>query len=411
MREKQKRLALVAAILITGLSSITISEAASPVTTAEVATATVTSTTGTAPIIPVAPTASKTSAKEVISHMQKTSIIPLAPEQDTRVFKKDTSIIVKNVRFTDRYGYEIAGHLYLPKNFKEGHTYGAIAVSGPFGAVKEQSSGLYAQELAKHGYVTIAFDPAMTGESGGEVRDMASPDIFTEDYSAAVDFLGSLDFVDRNRIGALGICGLSGPAITAAVNDTRIKAIATTAMYDMSESIRDHYKGDYYTKDQREAVKQYLANMRWQRVDTGKEARGLHEVPVTTDGQAVYADTLFPDVLPANADSVTKEFFNYYRGRAYHPRAINSATAWNVLAPYGFFNFALGEHIEEISPRPILFITGDKAHSRYFSEEAYAKAAGPKELIVVPNATHTDLYDQIDKIPFDRLIAFYDRNL
>lgn len=348
-------------------------------------------------------------AIENASHMVNASIRPL--DNDTRVFKTDPTIQVENVRFRNRYGIDVAGHMYLPADFSPAKKYGAIVVSGPFGAVKEQSSGLYAQELAKHGYVAIAFDPSFTGESGGNVRNVGSPDIFTEDFSAAVDFASNLDFVNPNKIGALGICGLSGMAITAASNDVRIKAVAVSAMYDMSKSISDHYKGSYYTPEERELVKKHLADMRNEEARSGKQIPGSHELAVV-DGKVISSPTMFPEKLPADADPVTKEFFAYYAERAAHPRAINSThSAWDSTTPYGFFNFSLMENIKELGDRPLLLITGDKAHSRYFSEDVY-NAAGPnKEIIVVPGATHTDLYDQYDKIPFDRLEQFFDNNL
>mgnify|MGYP002625181558 CR=1 FL=1 len=340
--------------------------------------------------------------------MKNSSVSEL--KDDSRVFAVDKSIETKFVTFRNRYGIDVAGHLYLPKNFNANKKYAAIVVSGAFGAVKEQHSGLYAQEMAKRGFVAVAFDPSFTGESGGNVRDVASPDIFTEDFSAGVDFVGSLAYVDRNRIGVIGICGLSGPAITAAVNDVRIKAVAVSAMYNMVDSIRNHYQGDYYTPEQREVVKQYLADMRWKEAEKGESIPGYHEVPVV-DGKAISASTLFPEKLPADADEVTKGFFDYYCGRAYHKRSINSASAWSSTTPYGFFNFELMDHVEELSPRSLLLITGDKAHSRYHSENVYARAKGAKELVVVPGATHTDLYDQKDKIPFDKLGQFFGDNL
>ncbi len=330
---------------------------------------------------------------------------------DTRVFKVDKSIQTKFVTFRNRYGIDVAGHLYLPKNFNPNNKYAAIVVSGAFGAVKEQHSGLYAQEFAKAGFVAVAFDPSFTGESGGNVRNVGSPDIFTEDFSAAIDFVGSLAYVDRERLGAMGICGLSGPAVTAAINDVRIKAVAVSAMYDMVDSIRNHYQGDYYTPAQRETVKKYLADMRWAEAERGTTLPGYHEVPVV-NGEAVHADgKLFPEKLPANADSVTTEFFNYYCKRAFHPRSINSNAIWSSTTPYGFFNFPFDVHIEELSPRPIMLITGDKAHSKYHSDNLYAQAKSPKEIVVVKGATHTDLYDQIDKIPFDKLNKFFKDNL
>lgn len=344
-----------------------------------------------------------------MSQMKNSSIQMI--DNDTRVFKVDHSIETQFVRFQNRYGIEVAGHMYLPKNFDANQQYKAIVVSGPFGAVKEQVSGLYAQELAKNGYVAIAFDPSFTGESGGNVRDVGSPEIFTEDYSAAVDFIGSLQFVNKDQIGAVGICGLSGPAVTAAVNDVRIKAVAVAAMYDMHESIRDHYKGSYYTPDQREKVKEYLADMRWKEAEKGESIPGYHEVPFDADGNVMQGKRGLPEKLPENPDRVTKEFHEYYIGRAYHPRAINSSKAWSSTTPYGFFNFSLMNNIKELSPRPLLLITGDKAHSKYFSDDVYAKAGDAKEMIVVPGATHTDLYDQMDKIPFGQLEKFFDDNL
>lgn len=333
-------------------------------------------------------------------------------DNDTRVFAVDKSIEAKNVRFENRYGFDVAGHLYLPKNFDVNKQYKALVVSGPFGAVKEQSSGLYAQEMAKNGFVAVAFDPSTTGESSGTRRNMGSPEIFTEDYSAAVDFVSNLKFVNPNQIGAIGICGLSGMALTAASNDTRIKAVATSAMYDMSESISDHYKGDYYTPTQRELVKQHLAKMRDQEAKAGQSIRGAHELAVDAQGKVQTFDTMFPDKLPADTNSVIKEFYDYYVGRAFHSRAINSnKLAWDSTTPYGFFNFKLMENIDEISPRPVLLITGEKAHSKYFADAVYEKLKAPKEEIVVPGATHTDLYDQMDKIPFAKLVAFFNAAL
>jgi len=347
------------------------------------------------------------------SRMKNSSVTELA--NDSRVFKVDEKIRTKMVRFRNRYGIEVAGHMYLPEHFDADKKYAAVVLSGPFGAVKEQSSGFYAQELAKKGFVTVAFDCSFTGESGGNVHDVASPDIFTEDFHAAVDFVGLLPFVDRERIGAMGICGLGGMAVTAAINDVRIKAVATSALYDMNDSIRNHYKGDYYTPAQRETVKGYLAEMRWQEAELGKTLPGYHEIGFDGDGNPVRAEgegvTLLPNKLPGNADPVTTDFFNYYKGRAFHPRAINSNGIWSSTTPYGFFDFDLTSHVEELSPRPLLLITGDKAHSRYHSENVFKRAQEPKELIVVPGATHCDLYDQTDKIPFDRLAAYFHKYL
>ena len=344
------------------------------------------------------------------SHMVRSSIQEL--DNDTRVFPVDAGIATKHVRFENRYGFAVSGHLYLPKDFDASKKYQVVVVTGPFGAVKEQASGLYAQELAKHGFVTVAFDPSTTGESSGARRNMGSPEIFTEDFSAAVDFVSNLDFVNPEQVGAIGICGLSGMALTAAANDVRIKAVATAANYEMSESISDHYKGAYYTPEQRAAVKAHLAHMRDLEAKTGKSIRGAHELGVAADGTVETFDTMFPDTLPADANPVIRDFYNYYVGRAYHPRAINSNTsAWDATTPYGFFNFNLLENVSEIAPRASLIITGENAHSKYFADDAFAKLSGNKREIVVPGATHVDLYDQMDKIPFAELVAFFHENL
>lgn len=329
---------------------------------------------------------------------------------DTRVFKINPQIDVQNVRFNNRYGFNLAGHLYLPLDFDDSKKYAAIVISGPFGAVKEQSSGLYAQTMAENGFVTLAFDQSMTGESSGSVRNVASPDIFVEDFSAAVDFIGLLDFVERDRIGAIGICGLGSHVLTAASIDVRIKAVATSVMYDMADSM---WKGLNNTKTdhQRKVEKQYLADQRWQDAEQGQTGTGYHELPFDENDQPVRANTLFPEKLPEDADSVTKEFFNYYRGRAFHPRSINSTTAWTATTPWGYYNFPLQGKIEEISPRPVLIVTGEKAHSRYMAEESYERLNDPKELVIVPGATHTDLYDQMNLIPFDKFTSFFKSNL
>ncbi|HJE45783.1 alpha/beta hydrolase [Levilactobacillus namurensis] len=329
---------------------------------------------------------------------------------DTRVFKINPKIDVQNVRFNNRYGFNLAGHLYLPLDFDAESQYAAIVISGPFGAVKEQSSGLYAQTLAERGFVTLAFDQSMTGESSGPVRNVASPDIFVEDFSAAVDFVGMQSFVDRDKIGAIGICGLGSHVLTAASVDVRIKAVATSVMYDMSESMWDglnHSK----TASQREAEKQLLADQRWADAEKGQPAPGLHELPFDDQNHPQQSRVLFPAQLPEDADPVTTEFFNYYRGRAFHPRSVNSTTAWTATSPLSYYNFGLQAHIEAISPRPALIVTGEKAHSRYMAEASYQRLKDPKELVVVPGATHTDLYDQMDLIPFDRFEKFFKENL
>ena len=327
-----------------------------------------------------------------------------------KTFPKSEKVDHQKVTFKNRYGITLAADLYLPKN-RDGKRLTAIAVSGPFGAVKEQSSGLYAQAMAERGFVTLAFDPSYTGESSGEPRNVASPDINTEDFSAAVDFLGLQPTVDRNRIGVIGICGFSGMALTAATSDSRIKALATISMYDMSRSMSRGYK-DSYTMEQRQKVIDYLGQQRWADAESGEYAVGYHEVPFDDKGNIVKGQRVLPETLPENPNPVLAAFFNYYRTpRGYHPRGINSTTAWTATTPMSFFSFPMYANIEMISPRPILLIAGENAHSRYYSEDVYKAASDPKELLIVPNADHVDLYDQMDKIPWDKLTAFFKTNL
>ena len=286
----------------------------------------------------------------------------------------------------------------------------AVIVAGPFGAVKEQASGLYAQELAVRGFVSIAFDPSFGGESGGEVRNTASPDIFTEDYSAAVDYIGLLPYVDRERIGAVGICGLSGMAITAAGTDTRIKAVATFSMYDMSHDMSKGHM-DYYTEEQRNKIKKYLGEQRWKDAENGTFALGNHEITFDEDNEPITGMMDIPEELTEGADPAFAAFYNYYAVRAKHPRAVNFVSSWIATMPVSFWNFPLMANIKEVSPRPILLVAGEKAHSRYYSEDAYAGALEPKELVIVPGADHVDLYDNMEKIPFDKLEQFFNTNL
>ena len=341
---------------------------------------------------------------------QKKEIMNNTEQTEHYTFQLSDKVTRQAVTFKNRYGITVAADLYVPKN-RSSERLPALVVSGPFGAVKEQSSGLYANELAARGFVTLAFDPSFTGESGGEVRNVASPDIYTEDFSAAVDYIGLLPLVDRNRIGALGICGLSGMALTAATSDTRIKAVATASMYDMSRSISRSYK-DSYTLEQRKKVIDYLSQQRWTDAENGKSALGLHEVPFDENGNIVKGNRVLPETLPKNPDPVLASFFDYYRTpRGFHPRAINSTTAWTATTPMSFFNFPMMANIELVSPRPIMLIAGEKAHSRYYSEDVYKMASKPKELVIVPNADHVDLYDRVELIPFDRLEAFFKTNL
>lgn len=328
---------------------------------------------------------------------------------DTRTFKINSNIEMKKVRFKNRFGIELAGDLYLPENYTEKKN-PVIIISGPFGAVKEQASGLYAQQMAAYGFVTMAFDQSFCGESGGEIRNVASPEIFTEDYSAAVDYIGLLDYVDRERIGAIGICGLSGMAITAAGTDIRIKAVATLSMYDMSRDMSKGHK-DYYTEEQKIKIKKYLSEQRWKDTESGAFALGNHEIAFDENNEPITTAMEIPMELSEDTDPALAAFFNYYVKRARHPRAVNFVSSWTATTPVSFFNFPLMTNIKEVSPRPILMIAGENAHSRYYSEDVYAAAVEPKELLIVPGADHVDLYDNMAKIPFDKLREFFQNNL
>jgi fermentation-respiration switch protein FrsA (DUF1100 family) len=334
--------------------------------------------------------------------------LTLSNEWD-KTFTKSDKVDHKKVSYRTRYGITLVADLYAPKKITAKHA--ALAVSGPFGAVKEQSSGLYAQEMAERGFIALAFDPSYTGESSGEPRNVASPDINTEDFSASVDFLGSLPNVDRERIGVIGICGYSGMALTAATSDSRIKAVATASMYDMSRSISRSYK-DSYTIEQRHKVMDYLSQQRWADVDRGSYGLGYHEVPFDDNGNIVTGQRVLPDTLPANPNPVLAIFFDYYRTkRGFHPRGINSASAWTATTPMSFFSFPMYANIEMIAPRPVLLIAGDNAHSRYYSEDVHKLSPDNADLMIIPDADHVDLYDQKDKIPFDKLTAFFQKNL
>lgn len=327
-----------------------------------------------------------------------------------KTFKKSDKVEHKKITFKNRYGITLVGDLYTPKNIGN-KKLSALVLSGPFGAVKEQSSGLYAQTMAERGFVTLAFDNSFTGESGGEVRNVASAEIFTEDYSAAVDYIGLLENVNREQIGAIGICGLSGMALTATSSDSRIKAVATASMYDMSRSMSRSYK-DSYTLKQRHDVIDYLSAQRWEDAKNGKYALGYHEVPFDDNGNIVKGNLVLPKSLPSNPNPVLEIFFNYYRTpRGFHPRSINSATAWTATTPVSFFSFPMYANIDMISPRPIMLIAGENAHSLYYSQDVYKVASEPKELVLVPNADHVDLYDNMEKIPFDKLETFFKMNL
>lgn len=310
-----------------------------------------------------------------------------------KTFPMSAKVDHQKVTFRNRYGITLAGDLYLPKD-RADKKLAAIAVSGPFGAVKEQSSGLYAQTMAERGFATLAFDPSYTGESGGEPRHVASPDINTEDFSAAVDFIGLHPSVDRERIGIIGICGWGGMALNAAAMDKRVKAVVASTMYDMTRVMSKGYN-DGVTLEQRTQTLEQLSRQRWEDAEKGTPAHG----PVSLE-------------LQGGEPQFVVDYAGYYKtARGFHPRAINSSGAWTITNPLSFMNMPLLTYIKEISPRPVLLIHGEKAHSRYFGETAYAAAAEPKELMIVPGASHVDLYDRMDVIPFDKLAGFFRQHL
>ncbi|WP_259320673.1 alpha/beta hydrolase [Phocaeicola coprocola] len=314
----------------------------------------------------------------------------LYAQDSDRTFPVSDKVTVESVRFKNRFGITLAADLYKPKQ-AEGKL-PAIAVSGPFGAVKEQSSGLYAQTMAERGFLAIAFDPSYTGESSGEPRYVASPDINTEDFSAAVDFLSIREDVDPERIGIIGICGWGGMALNAAAIDTRIKATVTVTMYDMS---RVNANGYFDAMD----------------ADARYELRKKLNVQRTIDarnGSYALAGGVV-DPLPEDAPQFVKDYYDYYKTkRGYHKRSLNSNNGWNVTSSLSFINTPLLTYSDEIRSA-VLMIHGEKAHSRYFSEDAFKKLKGDnKELLIIPGASHVDLYDnQAGVIPFDKIERFF----
>lgn len=308
-------------------------------------------------------------------------------------FELSDKVTRQKVTFKNRYGITLTGDLYIPKNAS--NNLSAIAISGPFGAVKEQSSGLYANQMAERGFVVLAFDPSYTGESGGEPRNVASPDINTEDFSAAIDFLGLHEKVDRNKLGIIGICGFGGFALNATAVDKRVKAVATTSMYDMSRVNAEGYFGST-TPEQRTKMLEEMSLQRWE-----DAKNGTPKYPENGLGQTNEKSPQF-----------VKEYYDYYKTkRGFHERSLNSNGAWTATNSLSFMNMPLLTYIKEISPRPMLLIAGEKAHSRYFSEDAFKMASEPKELMIIPNAVHVDLYDKIDVIPFDKLDTFFKQHL
>jgi len=312
-------------------------------------------------------------------------------------FELSDNVTREKVRFKNRYGITITGDLYLPKN-RGSEKLAAIAISGPYGAVKEQASGLYANTMASRGFAVVAFDPSYTGESGGEPRNVASPEIYTEDLSAAIDFLGIQPFVDREKVGIIGICGFGGFALNATAVDKRVKAVAVASMYDMSRVTAKGYF-DSMTPEQHTQALEQLSAQRWADAENGEPAYSTGGLPT-------------PEQLTGKEPEFVQAYVNYYKTeRGFHPRSINSNGSWTITTPISLMNMPILTYIKEISPRPILIIAGEKAHSRYFSEDAYKAANEPKELMIIPGAVHTDLYDKTDIIPFDKLESFFKENL
>lgn len=316
-----------------------------------------------------------------------------------KTFPKSDQVITKKVTFHNRYGITLAADLYMPKEVSG--KLPAIAVCGPFGAVKEQCAGLYAQTMAERGFLTLAFDPSFTGESGGMPRYMASPDINTEDFQAAVDFLSVMEEVDHDKIGILGICGWGGMALNTASLDTRIKATASMTMYDMARVNANGYFDEGDQEETRYQLKKTLNEQRVMDYRNGTYARagGCMELPVADD-----------------APFFVKDYSAYYKGRAYHKRSLNSNEGWNQIGCMSFINQPILRYTNEIRSA-VLLVHGEKAHSCYFSKDAYAAMikdssyTDNKELLLIPDAVHTDLYDNLDVIPFDKLEAFFREHL
>lgn len=313
-------------------------------------------------------------------------------------FYQSDKVTARKVTFKNQYQMNVAGNLFTPKHLNRNAKNPAIVVGHPMGAVKEQSANLYATKMAEQGFVTLSLDLSFWGESDGQPRNAVSPDIYAEDFSAAVDFLGNQPFVDRNRIGAIGICGSGSFVISAAKIDPRMKAVATVSMYDMGAANRHGLRHSQTLEQRKKAI----------------EAAAEQRYVEFTGGETEYTSGTIHE-LTANSTPIEREFYDFYRTPRgeYTPKGGSSelTTHPTLTSNVKFMNFYPFADIETISPRPMLFITGDDAHSREFSEDAYRLAGQPKELVIVPGAGHVDLYDRVDLIPFDKLIAFFGRNL
>lgn len=330
--------------------------------------------------------------------MMKTENLKLETAWD-KTFAESELVHHEKVTFVNRYGITLAADLYAPKDAQG--KLSAIAVSGPFGAVKEQCSGLYAQTMAERGFLTIAFDPSYTGESGGAPRYMASPDINTEDFMAAVDFLSVQDNVDADRIGIIGICGWGGMALNAAALDTRIKATVASTMYDMTRVNANGYFDEEDSEEARYEKKTAMNALRTEEYRKGEYSR---------------AGGCMPLPVPEDAPFFVKDYSAYYKGRCYHERSLNSNDGWNSIGCQSFLNQPILQYSNEIR-NAVMVIHGDKAHSFYFGRDAYeamtrdSRYTENKEFVVIPGAVHTDLYDNLDVIPFDQMEAFFQKNM
>ncbi|RYG11593.1 MAG: alpha/beta hydrolase, partial [Chitinophagaceae bacterium] len=321
-------------------------------------------------------------AGQTFAQTKKVNTMELTTDVNHYTFKLSDKVTKEKVSYHNKFGILIAADLYLPKNFDSTKKYPAIIVGPPYGGVKEQTAGIYAQNMAERGFAVLAFDPSYKGFSGGEPRNTSSPDIFVEDFSAGVDYMGTRNFIDRNKIGAIGLCGSGGFSLAAAAVDPRIKAVATVSMYDIARAEANGWK-DGMTPEQRKEKLNFIAQNRW---DNFEKAPELKARPNPAD-------------VPNIKDPIAREFAEYYSTtRGYHP---NASLGHTLASSTSWMNFPLVTHIKEISSRPILLIMGETAHSRYFSEDIYQMAAEPKELFIVPKAGHVDLYDKVDVIPFD----------
>lgn len=305
------------------------------------------------------------------------------------IFTLSDKVTRQPVTYKNRFGVELAGDLYLPTDFDESKACPALVIGAPYGGVKEQGPGIYANEMAQRGYVALTFDPSYNGDSSGAPRHLSSPEMFVEDFHAGVDFIGTRAGVDRNRIGVIGICGSGGFGLSAAQVDPRIKAVATVSMYDIARMHAEGFAGTL-DEDGRKAMLDALAEQRWAEFETGRPELSERGSPLQID---------------ADTPAIGREFGEFYsRPRGYHP---NSITQFTQTSAQSFMNFPLLDKLAWISPRPILLVMGEEAHSRFYSEDIYAAAAEPKELYIVPGSNHVDLYDRTDVIPLDRLESFF----